>query len=190
MKFLKYSAVTMMVMIIATFGVMAANNGSVSDSADFTIGNAYNISVYNSTSLEFTGDDAAVGNVDSTGSFETTKLEIYLEHNYDVNVTGSVSAFVLDNSTSDYSADYAIPAEWLFEWADVSYPEGEGDWSPQEPLAISVTDSTLEDSIAARMDDTEGDAYGRISVKATRGGLDDPQGEYTASLDVTVSDLS
>lgn len=36
MKILKASAAALMIMIMATVGVMAANNGSVSDSADFT----------------------------------------------------------------------------------------------------------------------------------------------------------
>ncbi len=48
--------------------------------------------------------------MDSTGEFETTELEIYLEHNYDVQVTAAGSAFDLDLSSSNYSSNYAIPA--------------------------------------------------------------------------------
>lgn len=188
MKILKASAAALMVMIMATFGVMAANNGSISDSADFVIGNAYNIEVYNETTLEFPGD-SEVGNVDSTGQFETTDLEIYLQHNYDVQVIAEGSAFDLDLSNSDYSNDYAIAAEWFFEWAEEIYPQGIGAWGQEVSQSVSDYDTTISETFDAEMDSSEGDVYGRISVKATRSALDDPQGTYEANLD-DPSDLS
>jgi len=186
MKFVKYLALTLMVTLMATSGAYAAD--SVNESAQFTIGNAYEIDVYNSTVLEFPGD-SEVGNVDSTGQFETTTLEVYLQHNYNVQVTGSATGFQLDNETSDYSSAYVIPAEWHFAWAEGTYPEGEGNWNTENPLTIGTT-GTVEASLDAELDSTEGDAFGSISVKADRSGLDDPQGTYEATLDITVSDLS
>lgn len=128
--------------------------------------------------------------MDSTGGFETTQLEVYLEHNYDVQVTAAGSAFDLDSSSSDYSSDYAVAAEWFFEWAEVDYPTNPSGWSQEVSQAVSSYDTTVEETFDAKIDSTEGDAYGRISVEADRNGLDDPQGTYTASLDITVSDLN
>ncbi len=180
------------VSLIAT----AANNGSVSSSADFSIGSAYELSVYNNTTLEF----PAESDVDETTAsstwfkYETTALEIYLEHNYAVKLTTTGTAFILDNATSDYSGTYALPAEWVFQWSRGVYPAPSNDkeWSGYHIRQALTADETASASVDAYPDQygTDGDLWARIFVRTKRNGLDDPRGTYTANLEVTVSDLS
>ncbi|MBS3813718.1 hypothetical protein KGY64_07830 [Candidatus Bipolaricaulota bacterium] len=169
-----------------SIGVVAGD--SINESAQFIISNAYDMSVYNETALEFPAD-SEVSNVDSTGQYETTRLEVHLKHNYDVEITATGSSFDLDNNTSDYSSDYAIPAQWFFEWAEVNSPSESNSWLDKTSHSVSSPASTVEVTHDAEVDSSEGDVFGRISVKANRSGLDDPQGTYRATLDITVSDL-
>ncbi len=175
-----------------TFGAMADGTPDISKSADFTISNAYDIEVSDGA-LTFQSNEGGteVGNVSTTESFHTSDLEVHLQHNYDVEVAASVSAFSLDYSNSDYSSAYYIPATWHFQTAVVSHPaesNGSG-WSSEITESISNSGSNNV-TWNVNVDATEGDAWGKISVTAHRDGLNDPQGTYTADLNITVSDLT
>lgn len=182
MKTLKTVSVSMMVLLVATFGLMAAD--SVDESAQFTIGDSYNIRVINSTSLGF-GESSSVGNVSEDGSFTSSELEVKLDHNYDVSITGTGSAFDLDTSTSDYSDPYAVEATW-----DVEYKVADGSYSSLGNKVVSSPGTSKEVSYNANVDTTEGDVWTKISVTADRNGLDDPSGTYKAEMDISVSNLN
>jgi len=182
MKALKTTSITLMVLLVATFGLMAAD---MEKSAQFSIGDSYNLRVVESSTMEFS-DDSPVAGVDSTGSYESTELEIKLDHNYDVEVSGTLSAFDLDTSTSDYDSSYAVPATWNIAWKQVS---ASNSYSSEDPITVSSAGSTASDSLNASINDTKGNAWGKISVTADRNGLDDPEGTYKADLEITVSDL-
>lgn len=181
MKTLKTISISMMVLLLATFGLMAAD---IDKTANFTIGDSYNIQVLNSTSLAFPAD-SSVGGVDESGLFTSNTLEIKLDHNYDVSVANAGSAFDLDTDSSDYGSAYAVPATWI-----VDKKVADGDFSELGSETVSGSGSTKEISYDANVDTTGGDAWFNIKVKADRSGLDDPQGDYTANMDITVSDLS
>ncbi len=182
MKTLKTISVSMMVLLVATFGLMAAD--SVNETADFTIGNSYDIRVI-SGSLGF-GEDSSVGGVGESGSFTSNDLEVKLDHNYDVSITGTGSAFDLDTDTSDYSDPYAVKATW-----DVKYKVADdGSYSSLGSKEVSSPDTSKEVSYDANVDTTEGNVWTKIDVTADRNGLEDPSGTYTAEMDIQVSDLS
>ena len=182
MKTLKTTSIALMVLLVASFGLMAAD---MEKSAQFSIGNSYTLSVINSSSLEFS-DGSAVTGVQATETYESSELEIKLDHNYNVEVSGSLSAFDLDTSTSDYDSSYAIPATWNIAWKQVS---ASNSYSSEDPIPVTSAGSTVSNSLNASINDTEGNAWGKISVTADRNGLDDPEGTYKANLEITVSDL-
>ena len=173
----------MMVLLVASFGLMAAD---MEKSAQFSIGKSYNLSVYDDTSLEF-ADGSEVGTVGSTGTYTTSALEVKLDHNYDVQFTSTGTAFDLDTSSSDYSSSYAIPATWSLLTKKVDY----GNNSYSEAHSNTATlDTDFSKTVDTKVGDTEGEFWAKIDVTADRNGLDDPQGTYTANLDITVSDLN
>lgn len=192
----KYVLLSLAVVCMLSVASVAANNGSVSSSADFSLGSAYELSVYNNTSLEFPAE-SNVGDTTATSTwfkFETTALEVYLKHNYAVKLTGTGTAFVLDNATSDYTDTYVLPAEWVFQWSRGVYPTATNDeeWSGYYLRQALTDNETASASVDANPGPygTDGDLWARIFVRTQRNGLDDPKGTYAASLEVTVSDLS
>lgn len=187
MKTARYFALISLVVATVTFASMGAE--SLNDAAGFTVGNSYNLSIFNDTALEFP-PGSGVADVSSTGNFSTTYLEVYLEHNYNVDLSTSGSAFVLDTGTSDYSSPYAISAEWSLQWAFTEYPGDGSSWSGLQTRTASGPDDAFSESFATNVDETDGDVFGRIKVNAERNGLDDPQGTYGATVTITVSDLS
>ena len=183
MKTLKTTSIAMMVLLVASFGLMAAD---MEKSAQFSIGESYTLSVYNETSLEFPSE-SNVGSVDAADTYTTSALEVKLDHNYDVQLTSTGTSFNLDTSTSDYGEEYAIPATWSLLTKKVNYSDN----SYSEAHSNTATlDSDFSKTVDAGVGDTEGEFWAKIDVSADRNGLDDPQGTYTAELDITVSDLN